>query len=196
MKAFRKHPATYADLQALPEHLVGELIEGELIASPRPAVPHAKVSAVLTSELLGPFQHGRRGGPGGWWILAEPELHLGAQVLVPDLAGWRRETLAELPDAAFISVAPQWVCEVLSPSTAATDRLRKMPIYLREGVIHVWLVDPATRTIEVFRRAGERWEFVSHHVGEQHAGLEPFEALELDLSLLWVSPGEGPGTAG
>src|SRR3954468_13756744 len=143
-------PATYEDLRALPDHLLGQIIAGELVASPRPSIPHARASSVLGEELGGPFDRGR-GGPGGWWMLDEPELHLGQDVLVPDLAAWRREHLPTLPVAPFLSVAPDWLCEVLSPGTEAIDRVKKLRVYPRERVAHVWLVNPAERTLEILR---------------------------------------------
>jgi len=127
-----RRPATYADLQALPEHVVGELISGELHISPRPAAPHTVAASRLGGGLSGPFDEGR-GGPGGWIILDEPELHFGEDVLVPDLAGWRRERMPRPPRAAAFTLAPDWVCEVLSPSTAALDRGIKLPVYGREA---------------------------------------------------------------
>ncbi len=186
MKAFKKRQAVYADLEALPESMVGELVDGELVASPRPALPHSNAAGEVTSALRGPFHHGDDGGPGGWWLLPEPELHLGADVLVPDVAGWRRERLPKLPNAAFCEVPPDWVCEVLSPSTAGFDRVKKMPLYLREGVGHVWLVDPGTRTVEVFRRAESHWLLVGSFASDPRARLEPFEAFEFNLQRLWV----------
>jgi Uma2 family endonuclease len=176
--------ATYADLIALPEHLVGEIVDGELVASPRPAARHARAASVLGGTLGPPFDFGQ-GGPGGWIILYEPELHLSEEVLVPDLAGWRRERMPEMPDEAAFSLAPDWVCEVLSPSTGALDRARKLPIYARERVAHAWLVDPALRTLEVFRREGGGWFLVATFEGDRRVRAEPFDALELDLSLLW-----------
>jgi Uma2 family endonuclease len=150
-----KGPATYADLEALPEHVVGEILDGALIVSPRPASPHALAASRLGFELGGPFDRGK-GGPGGWVILDEPELHLGPQVIVPDLAGWRRERMPRVPDVPFFELAPDWVCEVPSPSTAGIDRSRKMRHCGRARVQHVWLVDPLATTLEVFpaRRPG------------------------------------------
>jgi Uma2 family endonuclease len=182
-----RKPATYADLEALPENVVGELIAGELFASPRPAVPHAVAGSYLVAELKGPFDLGR-GGPGGWIILYEPELHFGEDVLVPDIAGWRRERMPRPPRTAAISLAPDWVCEVLSPSTAALDRGAKLPVYAREGVRHVWFVDPVARMLEVFRLEGARYTLLVTHTGVARVRAEPFEAIELDLAFLW---GEG-----
>jgi Uma2 family endonuclease len=127
----RKKRATYEDLRAVPDHLVAEIIEGELVVSPRPTLRHANAGTRLVGWLDGPFDRGR-GGPGGWIILFEPELHFKGEVLVPDVAGWRRERMAQVPDAAAIELAPDWVCEILSPKTAACDRASKLPIYARE----------------------------------------------------------------
>jgi Uma2 family endonuclease len=179
-----RKPATYTDLEALPEHVVGELIAGELHVSPRPAAPHTVAASRLGGGLSGPFDEGR-GGPGGWIILDEPELHFGEDVLVPDLAGWRRERMPRPPRTAAFTLAPDWVCEVLSPSTAALDRGMKLPVYGREGVRHVWLMDPEARTLEVFRLEGSRYVLLVTHTGLARIRAEPFEALELDLSFLW-----------
>ena len=138
--------ATYQALVGVPEHLVAEIIDGELVTSPRPAAPHARAASTLSGELYNPFDRGKV-GPGGWLILYEPELHLHGSVLVPDLAGWRRERMPEMPDAAAFELAPDWVCEILSSSTAPVDRADKIPIYLRESVKYVWLVDPALRNV-------------------------------------------------
>lgn len=179
-----KRPATYADLEALPPNMVGEIIAGELYASPRPAMPHTLLTTQLASELLGPFHRGK-GGPGGWRILFEPELHLRGDILVPDFGGWRRERPPEKPQGAALSLAPDWVCEILSPSTEARDRARKLPIYAREGVHHVWLIDPELRTLEVFRLEGEHYVLLATHEGDVRVRAEPFEALELELNALW-----------
>src|SRR5262249_50021083 len=139
-----KRRATYDDLLKLPEHLVGEIIDGELIATPRPAMPHAVASSVIGSDLGSRF-HGSGGGlgaPGGWWIIDEPELHFGQDVLVPDLAGWRRERMPRIPNAPAVELAPDWVCEILSRSTGRIDRGRKLDVYARVKVPHTWLLDP------------------------------------------------------
>jgi Uma2 family endonuclease len=179
-----KPRATYDDLLKLPEHVVGELIDGELFVSPRPALPHAHVASVLGVDLGGPFDRGR-GGPGGWWILFEPELHFGADVLVPDLAGWRRERLPRVPRGAALELAPDWVCEVVSPSTARLDRTRKMNVYARVKVPYLWLIDPLAMTLEIFRLEGERWVLFSTHAGAEKVRAEPFAAVELDLGSWW-----------
>jgi Uma2 family endonuclease len=179
--------ATYADLLEVPEHLVAEIIDGELITSPRPAPPHALAASALGSAIFDRFS-GPPGGPeapGGWWILYEPELHFGDDVLVPDLAGWRRERMPTFPDVAAFELAPDWVCEVISPSTARTDRGRKLRVYAREGVAHLWLVDPLARVIEVYRLEGGRWVVVATHAGSEPLVATPFEAVALDVRRWW-----------
>ena len=131
-----------------------------------------------------PFLRGR-GGPGGWWIVDEPELHLDGDVLVPDLAGWRQERMPDRPSGAFIDLTPDWICEILSPSTSRLDRIHKLPIYAREGVRHAWLVDPIARTLEVFRLEGGRWTLIGAHGDEPTVRAEPFDAVDLDLLALW-----------
>ena len=181
-----KKGATYADLEALPRNVVGQLIDGELIAFPRPAADHAVVSSALGALLGAPFQFGR-GGPGGWWILDQPELHFGENVLVPDLASWRRTRLPQ-PAGAFFTVAPDWLCEVLSPSTARVDRVRKLPLYARAGVEHVWLIDPRGRTLEALRRDGDEWRLLGTWSDEDRVTAAPFDAVEFELRLLWPFP--------
>jgi Uma2 family endonuclease len=171
-------PASYADLAALPAHVVGEIVGGELHASPRPAARHAAVSSLLGSELTGPFWKSR-GGPGGWIILDEPELHLGADVLVPDLAGWRRTRMPELPDVAAFTLAPDWAAEVLSASTARLDRVGKLPVYAREGVGHVWLIDPLAQTLEVFKLDGARYALILTAGGDAVVRAASFDAIAL-----------------
>jgi Uma2 family endonuclease len=183
-----KRPATYEDLLALPENMVGQLIDGELVAMPRPANPHGVASSVLGALLLTAFQVGRQ-SPGGWWIVDEPELHLGQDVLVPDIGGWRWERVPEMPTGPFFTLAPDWVCEVLSPSTEVLDRGRKRELYAREGVGHVWLVDPAARTLEVFQREGDTWVPLGTYSGEARVRAAPFEAVELELGALWPRTG-------
>lgn len=178
--------ATYEDVLAAPEHLVAEIIDGELYTHPRPAAPHAEAASVLGMDIGSPFHRGR-GGPGGWIILSEPELHLGPNILVPDLAGWRRERLPEVPKEAFLTLAPDWVCEVLSPGTALLDRRRKMPLYAKEGVPHLWLVDPLVRSLEVYRLEGERYLHLGTFGENERVRATPFDAIELELEALWPS---------
>jgi len=181
--------ATYDDLRAVPRHLVAEIVRGELRTHPRPAPPHARASTRLGSLLDRAFDEGSE-GPGGWWILDEPELHLldAPEVLVPDIAGWRVARLSELPEEAFFTVAPDWVCEVLSPSTEAEDRADKMPIYAEAGVGHTWLVDPVVRTLEVYRLDDGRWTLVETLRADDRVCAEPFGALTFPLSTLWARP--------
>jgi Uma2 family endonuclease len=173
-------------LLALPEHLVGEIVDGELITSPRPSARHAAASSALGVDLGGSFGRSDRGGPGGWVILDEPELHVVGQIMVPDLAGWRRERMPEIPDAAFFELAPDWACEVLSPSTVALDRTRKRHHYAGASVGHLWYLDPAAQTLEVFRLDGEGWRLASSVAGNVEVRAEPFEVLELDLTNIWA----------
>ena len=185
--------ASYADLEAVPAGQVAELIRGALYVMPRPALRHARASSRLTMKLGGPFDLGE-GGPGGWWILDEPELHFpdpteqGAiDALVPDLAGWRRARVPELPDAAYCTIAPDWICEVLSKSTEEHDREEKLPIYAREGVRHAWLVDPIAKTLEVYTLGPDgRWSEPIRHGGADVVRAVPFDAIGLDLSALWT----------
>jgi len=191
MRPEQKREATYEDLLALPENVLGQIIAGELIASPRPANDHAVASSTLGGELLGPFQRGR-GGPGGWWIVDEPELHLGKDVLVPDLAGWRRTRLPVVPRKPFFTLAPDWVCEVLSPSSVGIDRVRKKHIYAREGVEFVWILDPVGRTLEAFQLQEGRWLELGSWGDDDRVRVAPFDAIELELSALWLPEESAP----
>lgn len=179
--------ATYEDLLRLPEHLVGEIIDGDLYASPRPGPRHASAGTVLGGELSVAFQRGSggRSGPGGWWILFEPELHLGRDVLVPDIAGWRREKMPALPDEAYFTTPPDWVCEVVSPSTENLDRVRKKRIYASAAIDFMWIVNPIIRTIEILRREGSFWTEIDTFEGEQLVRAVPFDSIEIDLARLW-----------
>ena len=188
--AIGKRRATYEDLAKVPDTMVAEIIDGELFTSPRPASPHARVTMVLGSDLLGAFDRppGDPASPGGWWLLAEPELHVGDDVLVPDLAGWRRSRMPVLPNVAAFTLAPDWVCEVISPSTGVIDRGRKMRVYAREQVAHLWIIDPILRTLEVYRLEDGRWVVASTHAGTDGVRAEPFDALELQLERWWLEP--------
>ena len=178
-----KKGATYDDLVRVPEHYVAEMFDGELYASPRPALPHARAAGVLLTKLGDPFDLGD--APGGWLILIEPELHFGNDVLVPDLAGWRRERLPSVPNDPYLALAPDWVCEVLSPSTETIDRGRKLGIYAREGVAHAWLVDPLRQLLEIWALESESLEQVEEHHGDVRVRARPFDAIELELRALW-----------
>ena len=177
--------ATYEDLLQVPAHLVAEIIHEQLLTHPRPAPRHARASSSLGDELLSPFDKGR-GGPGGWWILDEPELDLDAHVLVPDFAGWRRENMPVLPATAWFERAPDWVCEVLSPATARTDRVDKLPIYAIHNVRHVWLVDPDLRTLEAYENHGGQWLLLKALEHDNPVKLPPFDAITFSLGALWA----------
>jgi len=187
-------PATYEDLEQLPPNIVAEIVDGELWASPRPAPRHSRAWARITSRIEPAFDEGR-GGPGGWIILGEPEVHLGQQVLVPDLAGWRRTRLPRLPATAYVAMAPDWVCEVISPSTARLDRSKKLAIYAHEEVRHAWIVDPLAQTLEVLRLENGRWAVTATHAGDAVVRVEPFGEIELELGALWGDAGDSTGEA-
>jgi Uma2 family endonuclease len=175
-----------AAFEAVPPEQVAEIVDGELHVHPRPRPRHSRATVRVT-QALGPFDRDH-GDPSGWLILLEPELHLGRRPdkLVPNLAAWRRERMPELPDEAALTLAPDWVCEVLSERTKAIDRGKKMRIYRREGVRHVWLVDPVLQTLELYRLSGGQWTFVDAYEGDVRVRVEPFEALEIDLGALWA----------
>ena len=179
--------ATYEDVLNAPENKVAEILDGELFLSPRPAPRHALAHSRLFAAVHSPFHRGI-GGPGGWWILTEPELHLGEQVVVPDVAGWRRERMPTVPDEAFFRIVPDWVCEVLSASTERIDRGRKLRIYAEAGVAHAWFVKPTDRTLEVFRLRDGAWTIVGVWEGAAAVRAEPFAAIELELAPLWGDP--------
>lgn len=185
--------ATLSDLEALPENVVGEIIDGELVVSPRPAPAHAVAEVTIGGDVNGAFggPGGGAHGPGGWWILVEPELHLGGHVLVPDLAGWRRERLPSLRGFTAFTVAPDWVCEIVSPSSVRRDRVVKTAIYVSLGVPHMWLVDPDAQVVESYQLADGRWTVAAIVGGAEVARLPPFDAVELDLSRWWL-PDEPP----
>ncbi|EPX58677.1 hypothetical protein D187_003875 [Cystobacter fuscus DSM 2262] len=179
-----KRGATFADLEAVPPNRVGEIVDGELYESPRSAPLQARAATRLGMLLGRPFDLGEE-GPGGWVIILKPELHLGNDALVPDLAGWRRERMPEMPHTAAFTLAPDWVCEVLSPSTAVLDREKKMKAYGREGVSHLWLLDPLQCSLEVYRLEHRRWSPRGLWSGGATVHAEPFTVLPLKLATLW-----------
>jgi Uma2 family endonuclease len=187
--------ATYEDVLNAPEHRVAELLEGELILSPRPSARHAAAMAAIHGTLWSRFDGGER-RPSGWIVLPEPELHFGTTVVVPDVAAWRRERLPSLPDQPWLEVAPDWICEVLSPSTARIDRGRKLKAYAEAGVSHAWLVNPVDRTLEVLSLKDGAWMLVAAFGGSDVARIQPFEDLEVVLNRLWPdTPEPGPDAA-
>lgn len=187
MSAVIQETSLYERLIALPENLVGEIIDGELYTQPRPAGPHASASSVLGMD-IGSAYHRGRGGPGGWWIIFEPELHFvrDTEVLVPDLAGWRRERMPKLPEDQRFEVVPDWVCEVLSPSTQQKDRVVKMKVYARYGVAFLWLVDPLARILETYTLANGQWTVTGLYQDQDEVSAAPFEAVTIVLNDLWA----------
>ena len=183
----KKKKATYDDILKLPDNVVGEIIDGELYVSPRPHPRHALAASSLCAELVGPFSKGKGGGPGGWIILLEPELHLGTEneFFVPDIAGWKKERLPRLPEEAHISVIPNWVCEILSPSNARLDRVKKVPRYASLGVEYLWLINPRDKLLEAFRLEKGQWLLLTSHTDTDKVRVAPFEAMEFDLGSLW-----------
>ena len=179
-------PSLYEQLMDLPEHVTGEILNGELHAMPRPSGRHGLVENALGYNVSGPFHFGR-GGPGGWWIIPEPEVHFirDVEVAVPDLAGWRRERLPSVPEGHRFEVVPDWVCEILSPSTAKKDRVVKLPIYARYGVPHVWIVDPLAQTLEAFELQQGRWVLIATLKDDDAVAVPPFDAVTFSLADLW-----------
>lgn len=182
-----KRNATYDDLKAAPPHLTAELLFGSLETHPRPSPKHAIAAHALGGELSSPFQKGR-GGPGGWVFMIEPELHLGPHVLVPDLTAWRRERMPHMPPKAYVETAPDWACEVLSPSTEATDRGPKRRIYATYGVGHLWHLDPVARLLEVFALREGKWVLFESFADGDEVKAPPFEAVPFQMADLWPLP--------
>lgn len=177
--------ATYADLEALPSNVVGEIVYGALHAHPRPAPRHGVAAFRLNTEIGNLFDRGR-GGPGGWIFLVEPELHLGPHVVVPDIAGWRTERLTPFPSTAFVETPPDWLAEILSPPTQALDRTDKLAVYAEFGVGHCWYVDPLARTLEVLALTGGKWTIQATFKDADPVAAPPFEVHSFALDVLWA----------
>ena len=177
--------ATYDDLYKIPENMTGEIIAGELIVTPRPSRKHVYTASSLEGN-LSRYHFGGGAGPGGWIILVEPEISMGENILVPYLTGWREDRFPESEDHNWISAVPDWICEILSPSTAKTDKTDKMPLYARYGVSHLWLIDPLAKTLDVFRLEAGRWVVLSLFAEADKVRAEPFEEVEIDLNSLWI----------
>ena len=182
----QKRPATYADIEALPPNMVGEIIFGVLHAHPRPAPRHSVAAVEMQLELGLPFGRGR-GGPGGWTFMIEPELHLGPHIVVPDIAGWKRERLTPFPKTAFIETPTDWLCEVLSPSTLKLDRTDKLAVYAEYGVGYCWYVDPIARTLEVLALTNGKWQLAAAFKDADPVTAPPFEVHTFPLDVLWVA---------
>ena len=176
----------YETIEALPEGITGEILHGQLQTQPRPAGPHAVAASRLGARLCGTYDFGV-GGPGGWWIIDEPELHFvrDTEILVPDLAGWRRERMLEIPRDQRFEVVPDWICEVLSPATRSKDREIKMPLYARYGVAHAWLVDPDTRELEAYELRRREWVQLGSYGADDTVETTPFEAATFRVAELW-----------
>lgn len=179
-------PSLYQQLESLPEGSIGEIIHGQLRAQPRPAWPHSLTGSRLGADIEGPYGRGR-GGPGGWWIIDEPEVHfdLDTEVTVPDIAGWRKERMPTPPQGHKIQVVPDWVCEIFSPSTKSTDREETMPLYAHYGVRFAWLVDPKTHTLEAYELSGGEWKPLGHLRDDDEVSVAPFDAIVIRLADLW-----------
>ena len=188
-----RNPATYADLEKVPPHVVAELIGGTLVTHPRPSPRHAAAASGIGARLSSRFQWGEDDGPGGWIFLDEPELHFGADVVVPDIAGWRKERLTTLPDTPYLTVAPDWVCEIVSPSTVRYDRGPKRDIYARAGVSFLWLLDPVEQVLEAYALAAGQWLLLGTATGGEAVRFQPFDAISFPLSILF--PFDAPKSA-
>jgi Uma2 family endonuclease len=175
--------ATYADLEAVPPHLVAEILHGALYTHPRPAPKHASAQSALSAKLGNPFQFGV-GGPGGWIFMIEPELHLGPHVVVPDVAGWRAERLSAPLETAWVDIAPDWLCEILSPSTETIDRGHKLPIYATYGVPHCWLLNPTTQLLEAYELRDGKWLLLATFAETSDVNAAPFSAAPFPLAAL------------
>lgn len=184
MTSAPKRPATYADVEALPENLVGEIIDGTLMTHPRPSPRHAGAASVVSGKLTRPFQE-EGDGPGGWVFFAEPEIMSGSNLLVPDIAGWRRARLSSYPERNYFEIAPDWVCEVLSGSTEKRDRTLKMRIYGLAGVPFLWLIDPRLQILEAFENNGGRWTKIGDWNSADIVRAPPFDAISFPLADLW-----------
>ena len=187
--AARKHEttrrATYQDVLDAPAHRVAEFIDGTLYTHPRPAMPHARASSSLGVKIGGPFDYDADGS-GGWWIIDKPKLHLEEDIVAPNLAGWRRELMPEYPETAHATLAPDWVYEVLSASTRRLDLHEKRPIHAREGVAHLWLVDPTDRTLEVFELHDGQWLLIASAKDDEAVSIRHFDAITFSLGDLWA----------
>ena len=187
-----KRPKTWEDLAELPEGCVGEIVGGEIVLLPRPNPPHGRTQAKLHAKIGGAFDLGE-GGPGGWEIRVEPGIRFGEEIRVPDLAGWRSERFEE-PNEGPLLVIPDWVCEIVSPSTARSDRTAKLRLYAQHGARHYWIIDPERQTLEVYRLEGKVWVVAATFGGDERVRAEPFDAVEIELARLWMPPAPTPAT--
>jgi len=189
MAEVARKKATHDDLHKVPENMIGEIIDGEIIATPRPSRRHGYTTTALGVAIGGRYQFGQRGGPGGWIFIIEPEIGLGNDILVPDLAGWKRDRFPREEGHNWISIAPDWICEVLSPRTFRKDKVVKMPLYAQHGVQYFWLIDPVAKTLDIFRLEAGRWVVAGLYAENDIARADPFPEVEVDLSFLWLETG-------
>jgi Uma2 family endonuclease len=180
----------YEQLEQLPASITGQIVNGQLHTSPRPSGPHGLVTSILGMD-IGAAYHRGRNGPGGWWIIDEPECHLPTRdVCVPDIAGWRRETMPAIPQDHRFVVVPDWVCEVISPSTANLDRAEKLPLYAHCGVAHLWLIDPIAKTVEILQLVDGNYLLLHTCGGNGAFSAPPFDAISIDMTALWQTTGD------
>ena len=192
MAELAKNKAAHEDLYSVPENMTGEIIDGELIVTPRPSRKHGFCATALGTAVTAPYQFGQGGGPGGWVFIIEPEVGLGEDILVPHLAGWKRERFPFEEEGDWISVAPDWVCEILSPSTFRKDKVKKMPLYARHGVEHIWLIDPLAMTMDAFRLESGGWVLLGSYAENDKVRAEPFLEIEINLGDLWIGSLQPP----
>lgn len=177
--------ATYDDLYTIPKNMVGEIIDGDIVASPRPSRKHGYSASIIGNELGPPYNMGR-GGPGGWIIIGEPEISFGDNILVPDLAGWKKERFPESEDHNWISISPDWVCEIISQGSIRIDRVEKMGIYVQHMVSYFWIIDPSNKTFEALKNEAGRWLIIGTYAEDDKVRAEPFQEIEIDLNCLWL----------
>ena len=190
-----RKPPTLADLDALPPGIVGEIIEGVLYTMTKPRMRHQRTGTGIGGDLRGPFDLGR-GGPGGWWIVAEPGIELpnDTKEISPDVAGWRRERMPEMPGDEPIRIVPDWVCEILSKTTRRHDQLVKMPYYAKVGVTYAWVVDLDARVLTAYRLEGGAWRVIGAYSDETEARIEPFDVVPLHVADWWPPSAPDTGT--
>jgi Uma2 family endonuclease len=185
-------PPTLADLDALPPGIVGEIIDGVLYTMTKPRMRHQRTTARICGKLSDPFDEGN-GGPGGWWIVAEPGIELpNTPEISPDVAGWRRERMPEMPGDEPIRVVPDWTCEILSKTTRRHDLEVKMPYYAKVGVAYHWLVDLEARVLTAYRLDFSEWRVIGTYSNETEARIPPFAAVPLNVASWWPPTLTGP----
>jgi Uma2 family endonuclease len=187
------HPPTLADIDALPPHMKGEIIDGVLYAMTRPRGFHQSVLGQVYVDVSGVYHRGR-GGPGGWWILPEPGIELpNSPEVAPDIAGWKRERLAAPPKSETIRVVPDWVCEVLSDSTRRYDLRTKKPFYAKVGVAHLWVVDAAAQLVTAYRLLDGGWFELGVWSDEEEARIPPFDGAAIRVAAWWEGAADAEG---